>query len=47
MLTGLINAMPLATAGKVRFLAITSLRRNPAVPELPSVAETLPGYEAD
>ena len=32
-------------AGKVRGLAVTSLRRSPAFPDLPAVSETLPGFE--
>jgi tripartite-type tricarboxylate transporter receptor subunit TctC len=34
-------------AGKVRGLAVTSLTRSPFVPDLPPVAETLPGFEID
>jgi tripartite-type tricarboxylate transporter receptor subunit TctC len=33
-------------AGKLRALAVTSASRSDAVPDLPTVAETLPGYEA-
>ena len=36
----------LAKAGKVRALATTGLQRNPLTPDLPTVAETVPGYEA-
>jgi tripartite-type tricarboxylate transporter receptor subunit TctC len=36
----------LAKAGKVRALATTGLKRNPLTPDLPTVAETVPGYEA-
>ena len=32
-------------AGKVRGLAVTSLRRSPAFADLPAVSETLPGFE--
>ena len=32
-------------AGKVRGLAVTTAERSPAIPELPTAAETLPGYE--
>ena len=40
-------AMPLVRAGKVRALAVTSLKRSPVAPEVPTVAESgLPGYEA-
>lgn len=35
-------------AGRMRALAVTSAKRNPATPELPTVAEAgLPGYEFD
>jgi tripartite-type tricarboxylate transporter receptor subunit TctC len=33
-------------AGQVRALAVTSAGRTDALPELPSIADTLPGYEA-
>lgn len=36
----------LAKAGQVRALATTGLTRSPLTPELPTVAETVPGYEA-
>ncbi|RKJ99191.1 Bug family tripartite tricarboxylate transporter substrate binding protein [Alicycliphilus denitrificans] len=32
-------------AGKVRALGVTSLQRNPALPDVPAVAEYLPGFE--
>jgi tripartite-type tricarboxylate transporter receptor subunit TctC len=34
------------TAGRVRGLGTTGPRRDPLLPELPAVSETLPGYEA-
>ncbi len=41
-----VSVAPQARAGKLKALAVTSLRRTPALPELPSVAESaLPGYE--
>ena len=39
------SGLPLSRAGKVRVLAVTSLKRSPAAPEVPAIAETLPGYE--
>lgn len=39
------SGMPLARAGKVRALAITSLKRSNAAPDVPTVAESLPGFE--
>ena len=33
-----------AKAGRVRALAVTSPQRHPVVPDLPAVAETVPGY---
>ncbi len=36
----------LAKDGKVRAVATTGTKRNPLTPDLPTVAETVPGYEA-
>ena len=42
----LTAALPQATAGRVRALAVTSGTRSPASPDLPTIAEAgLPGYE--
>ena len=48
MVSTLPSAVPQIKAGKVRALAVTSSRRSPAVPDLPTVAEAtgLAGYEA-
>ncbi len=40
------TALPLIRDGKLRALAVTSLQRAPALPDVPTVAETIPGYEA-
>jgi tripartite-type tricarboxylate transporter receptor subunit TctC len=40
-------ALPLVRERKLRALAVTSLRRSPAVPELPTMEESgFPGFEA-
>jgi|KBSMisStandDraft_5_1062788.scaffolds.fasta_scaffold24251_4 tripartite-type tricarboxylate transporter receptor subunit TctC len=39
------TALPLVRAGKLRAIAVTSLNRVPATPEVPSVAETVPGFD--
>ena len=42
-------ALPSARAGKLRALAVTTLKRSPAAPDIPTVAEVLdvPDYEVD
>ena len=38
--------MPSARAGKIRALAVTSARRAPGLPDIPTIAESgLPGYD--
>lgn len=46
MFNNMLSAMPQVKAGRLRAVAVTSTRRSAAVPELPSIAETVPGYEA-
>jgi tripartite-type tricarboxylate transporter receptor subunit TctC len=41
-----ITALKQVEAGKLRAIAFTGLKRVDAVPELPTVAETLPGFDA-
>jgi tripartite-type tricarboxylate transporter receptor subunit TctC len=37
--------LPHVKAGRMRGLGVTSLKRSPAIPELPAIAETVPGFE--
>jgi tripartite-type tricarboxylate transporter receptor subunit TctC len=41
----LASMLPHVRAGRVRGLGVTSPKRTPAAPELPSIAETVPGFE--
>ncbi len=44
LVEGLFGTMGPAKAGRIKQIAITSLQRVGSVPELPTVAETLPGF---
>lgn len=46
MLDAVTTMKELAQGGQVRALATTGSTRNPLTPDLPTVAETVPGYEA-
>jgi tripartite-type tricarboxylate transporter receptor subunit TctC len=47
MFDNIPSALPHIKAGKLRALATTGARRDPALPDLPTVAEAgVPGYEA-
>ncbi len=41
-----VSTMPHVKSGKVRGLAITSLKRASALPEMPTIAESFPGFES-
>ena len=46
MFNNMLSAMPHVKSGRLRAVAVTSARRSGALPDLPTIAETLPGYEA-
>jgi tripartite-type tricarboxylate transporter receptor subunit TctC len=47
LITGYSGVLPHAKAGRLRVLAVTGAQRLKAAPELPTIGETLPGYEVN
>ena len=45
LITSPLVAMPHAKGGRIRVLATTGAKPDPLIPELPTVAQTVPGYE--
>ena len=41
----IVTTLPFIKSGRLKGLAVTSLNRSPLLPHLPTVAETLPGFE--
>lgn len=46
MFDNMPSALPMAKEGKIRAVAVTTLKRSPSAPDIPTVAETIPGFEA-
>ena len=46
MFDNMPSALPMAKEGKIRALAQTTAKRSPAAPDVPTVAETVPGFAA-
>ena len=48
MFDNIVTTLPLARAGRLRALAVTTATRSAAAPEIPTIAETgVPGYDAN
>ena len=47
MLGSPISAQPLMKVGRLRGIAVTGTKRLKALPELPTIAESVPGYDVD
>jgi tripartite-type tricarboxylate transporter receptor subunit TctC len=46
MLAPLVGTLPMVQEGRLRALAVSGAHHAPAAPELPTIAETLPGFTA-
>jgi tripartite-type tricarboxylate transporter receptor subunit TctC len=46
MIGSLVTSMPQIQSGRLRLIATGGAKRNPKVPDVPTIAETLPGYES-
>lgn len=46
MVASLIASLPHVRSGRLRGIGISSPKRSPVVPDVPAIAEALPGYEA-
>ena len=46
MVDVVVTSLPLAREGKIRAIAVSTAQRLPGAPEVPTVAETFPGFEA-
>ncbi len=46
MFDNMPSALPMAREGKIRAVAVTTLKRSASAPDIPTVAETIPGFEA-
>ena len=47
LFTTTISAAPHIKSGKLRALALTSAKRLPSMPDVPTIGETIPGYQAE
>ncbi len=46
MFDNMPSALPMAKEGRIRAIAVTTAKRSSAAPDIPTIAETIPGFEA-
>jgi len=46
-IVSLASTVPHMKAGRIRILAVTGRKRSPSAPDIPTISETLPGFEVD
>jgi tripartite-type tricarboxylate transporter receptor subunit TctC len=46
MFSSIVTGLPLSRSGRLRPIAVTTLKRSAAAPDIPTVAESYPGFEA-
>src|SRR4051812_21429066 len=46
MFDAMPTALPQIKAGRLRAVAVTTAKRSPQLPDLPTIGETVPGFEA-
>lgn len=46
MIGSLVTAMPYIQNGRLRLIAVGGAKRNPKMPDIPTIGETVPGYES-
>ena len=46
-IVSLASSVPHMKSGRVRILGVTGLKRSPSAPDIPAIAETVPGFDMD